>query len=572
MASAHPKRVAIFTICSNNYLPFARVLFASVRRHHPEADLFLCLADRSAEPPPAGDSAWTVVEAHTLPIPDFPSFAFRYDIMEFNTALKPFMFLHLLEERRFDAVIYFDPDIELFAPVRTVLDALGGGASFFLTPHLSGPCEDDREPNDIWIMRAGVYNLGFLAASRSEEALALLSWWARRLRYECVNDQPQGLFVDQKFMDLAPGFAPHTVIAHDPALNVAYWNLSQRQLERTDQGWTVDGAPLTFFHFSGFNPHDRSRLSKHGWRFAGELAPPLQALVDHYAAALLTAGYGAQLGPPYAYGQFASGTRIPALARQMFRDWHPFWAGDPFCSYEDFLDEPWPEAVRPAPGQFVTNFMRLLQTADAHRASTLDLGNPADASSLVRWFVNDAAAELQFDPALCQPAAARLGARSKLARVAPKNGAEIDIAVIAPLAPGTRAAECGRAIFHALLASRFAVEMLDSAFVMPSLARVQVVCLEADQLAAELPAWSSQMPAEALRIVVPLAESSRVPEAALALAHEVWAPSRLIQLAFAGRVDCPVLSMPIACAQADLMEDDVAGLYQDRLRVLGLGA
>ena len=590
-ASVQPKRLAIFTICSNNYLPFARVLFASARRHHPQAALFLCLADRIAGPPDPGDSAWTAVAAETLAIPDFASLAFRYDIMEFNTALKPFMFLHLLDERGFDAALYFDPDIELFAPAAAVTNALAAGAALVLTPHLCSPCEDPEEPNDIWIMRAGAYNLGFLAASRCAEALELLAWWARRLRYQCINAQPQGLFVDQKFMDLAPGYAPHTAIVRDPALNVAYWNLRQRCLGQTAAGWTVDGAPLVFFHFSGFNPHDPSRLSKHDPHFAGDLAPPLRALTQHYAEALLAAGYGKDLGPPYAYGAFASGVRIPAAVRQMFREWHPFWASDPFQTYQAFLDEAWPGAARAGPGHIVTNLMRALHAADAHRASGLDLADPADASALVRWFVNDAAAELQLDPALIQPAAARLGtSRPPAARVPPKGGAEIDVAVIAPLTPGTGAAECGRAVFHALLTSKLAVEMVDSGSATPSAAPVQILCVDGGELAGVLPDWCQRMPPSALRIVVPLWDCAQFPEAALAAlasAHEVWAPSRCSQSALAGRVDCPVLHMPLATdaklagpltaqAQADICSgwstSQVGARYAARLRVLGLTA
>ena len=86
------RKLAIFTICSNNYLPMARILLDSVRIHHSDADLFLALADRMT--PLAGfyDPAWTIIEAEQLGIPEFRSFAFRYDIMEFNTAIKPFAF------------------------------------------------------------------------------------------------------------------------------------------------------------------------------------------------------------------------------------------------------------------------------------------------------------------------------------------------------------------------------------------------------------------------------------------------------------------------------------------------
>ena len=43
-----PFRLAIFTICSNNYIPAARTFLTTARCHHPEADLFVCLS-RSAD-------------------------------------------------------------------------------------------------------------------------------------------------------------------------------------------------------------------------------------------------------------------------------------------------------------------------------------------------------------------------------------------------------------------------------------------------------------------------------------------------------------------------------------------
>ena len=155
---------AFFTICSNNYMPFAKVLLQSVRRHHPDAALFVCLADELIDWPGLYDGDLTVLPADQLGIPDFRAFAFQYDVMEFNTAVKPFMFLHLLEERGFVRVVYFDPDILLTAPLSGVLDQLASGASLVLTPHLRRPAEGDSEPDDLLIMKAGAYNLGFLAA------------------------------------------------------------------------------------------------------------------------------------------------------------------------------------------------------------------------------------------------------------------------------------------------------------------------------------------------------------------------------------------------------------------------
>ena len=231
--------------------------------------------------------------------------------MEFNTAIKPYMIRYLLAAGH-DAVLYFDPDIEVFAPLDGILQPLQNGASFVLTPHLCAPAEGDTYPDDIGIMRAGVYNLGFLGVGAGPEADQVLRWWSRRLQYECVNAQDRGIFVDQKFMDLVPGFASGTHIVRDTAYNVAYWNLQQRELTQDGDHWFVDGQPLRFFHFSGIAPQDLSFLSKHTAAFrSADLIQPLRALMRHYADRVLANGYDTVPRALYAYGRFASGVPIP---------------------------------------------------------------------------------------------------------------------------------------------------------------------------------------------------------------------------------------------------------------------
>ena len=66
----------------------------------------------------------------------------------------------------------------------------------------SAPVEDEDEPNDMTIMRSGVYNLGFLGVSACDESRIVLAWWARRLTYLCISAIEIGIFVDQKFMNL----------------------------------------------------------------------------------------------------------------------------------------------------------------------------------------------------------------------------------------------------------------------------------------------------------------------------------------------------------------------------------
>ena len=518
---AENRTLAVFTICSNNYVPAARVLLDSVRQYHAEADLYLCLADEMIRVPGLYDPAWTIVEARGLPIRDFAAFAFRYDILEFNTALKPFMFQHLLEQCGYDAALYFDPDIELFRPLDEVTQPLREGASFVLTPHMCAPCVDPTEPNDLTIMRAGIYNLGFLGAARGQEASDVIAWWARRLRYECVNAQSDGLFVDQKFMDLAPAFAAGAHICRDTTMNVAYWNLQQRVLGGTDGAWTVDGAPLGFFHYSGFDPERPTRLSKYDTRLDGAMSEPLQRLTASYAAKRLACFHGSVSVATYAYGRFASGTVIHPLVRRMFRQSHQLWPQDPYQTYEAYLHEPCPGASRADPGRIVTNFMKFLHGHFPHLHTRLDLAEPGPVRELVDWFVIHSATDLGFDLPLIEPAAERLAAGRERRHPARHGAGMPDASADAALDEQIRlalAARPGRAWIH--------------------------------PFEAPLGRAGRSGP---LRVSIPMWHLARFPDdwlVRLNAADEVWAPSRFIQMALAGRLECPVVTVPLAFESA----------------------
>lgn len=559
------KKTAIFTICSNNYLGSARTFLESVRRHQADADLFLCLADCGVEIPGFYDPEWTVVEASHLAIPDFAGFSFRYDVMEFNTALKPFMFRHLLEILGYDIVLYFDPDIEVFRPLDAIISKLSEGASFFFTPHLCAPSEEKHDPNDITIMKAGVYNLGFLGVAQGEESSRVIAWWARRLRYQCVNAQSEGIFVDQKFMDLVPGFAPHAHVSHDLTLNVAYWNLPQRCLEQRDEAWFVDGEPLTFFHYSGFDPVRPTRLSKHESRFDGRMPEPLRNLTQAYAEKLIDNGYKTFAGIAYAYARFASGTVIHTYVRQMFRHWHSIWPGDPFVNYEAFLHEPWPGAARARPGYVVTNFMKFLYDMFPSLNTRLDLSNPDHVVELVNWYVMDAAEEHLLDLPLVEPEAARLGAFKRLPAIAPRGDTSgNDVTVIGYLRTASGVGEVGRQTLATLAASGLKTEGYDVAIgvvsarddkncedllVARGTAPIQIFNVNADQLPFVIEHTKEHLRHPALKISIPFWELSRYPAPwlpAFDLVDEIWAPSRFIQRALAGRVDRLVIHMPIA--------------------------
>jgi glycosyltransferase involved in cell wall biosynthesis len=313
--------LAFFTIVTASYLPRARVLAESVRRVHPEASVHVVIADkRDAEIEAyAAQAGFTSVYIDELDLPRRQQFIWRYDVVELCTAIKPFGFLWLFTHTGASRVIYLDPDILVLAPLAPVLEEFEAGASLVLTPHLLAPLEDGKRPDDLDILRAGAYNLGFLAVARGRESDDFLAWWGRRLEHHARVDFAAGLFTDQRWVDLVPGMYAGVRICRDPGLNVAYWNLAQRRVECVDGDWLAEGRPLAFFHFSGLNLASPEDFSRHQDRYALSATGPVRLLCERYIAAVFAAGEAQWAGRPYAWDRLADGTPVCEPVRAAFR-------------------------------------------------------------------------------------------------------------------------------------------------------------------------------------------------------------------------------------------------------------
>ncbi|MGE0026122.1 MAG: methyltransferase domain-containing protein [Thermoleophilia bacterium] len=309
------------TIVARNYLGQATVLAESFAAHHPGGSLTTLVIDAEAGLPDGLSPALGAVgfEATGLDATEYHRMAACYSVVEFATAVKPFLLRALLAGGLSD-VTYLDPDIEVFADLSDI-GALAREHGVVLTPHLERPLPRDARMTDIEavVRDAGVFNLGFVGVGAS--ALPFLDWWAERLARDCIVDVRRALFVDQRWIDLVPGYFPHHIL-RDPTIDVAWWNMALRRLERDGDGWTVEGLPLRFFHFSGYDPRRPHLLSTH----AGEVPrvlmseqPALRALCDGYAAKLRAAGHDRLREQAYGFASTAAIVPLDARARDVYR-------------------------------------------------------------------------------------------------------------------------------------------------------------------------------------------------------------------------------------------------------------
>jgi glycosyltransferase involved in cell wall biosynthesis len=311
-------KTAVFTIVSLNYGAFAKTLMESLQANHPEWDRHVLFVDQCDDFGQLGGELFSAMGIEALPLPKLREFLFRYDIMELNTAAKPYMFAHL-RRQGYERVVYLDPDILVLDRLVDIERMLDEGATAVVTPHLTAPLDDGRCPNELDIMRAGSYNLGFLALNSLPASDAFIKWWEQKLEYDAVVDMARGLFTDQKWIDLAPGMFGGFAILRDPGYNLAYWNLPHRPVTTVDGAWFAGGQPLRFFHFSGFDPLNPQPFSKHQDRLDLDSIGPARELALEYARRVTGHGIAASRARAYAFGRFSDGTPIPTAVRVLYR-------------------------------------------------------------------------------------------------------------------------------------------------------------------------------------------------------------------------------------------------------------
>jgi len=399
---------AACTIIAANYLSHARVLASSYLQHHPDAHFYLLVVDDLPSSEDI-DERIRLIRANELELASFDELTLKYDVTELSTAVKPTLLRIILDRFREVNVVYLDPDIQVMRPLVELKEALTE-ANIVLTPHIIAPLpRDGMETSERSILVSGTYNLGFIAVHNSPETHRFLDWWEQHLYDDCVVDPSRGLMVDQRWIDLAPHlFKSQVASLDDETYNVAYWNLSTRPIEKDAAGrFVINGKPLAFFHFSGFDPREPRRLSKHQNRIKVEEGSALAELLDGYARLQFEHGFAISSTWPYGYtpfeGQtFDNGVAFNAVLRSVFIQASPeqrLRFGDlsrtsgPDSFYE------WATALRPEEGRH----SRFLEELYRQRPDVqADFPDPTGRHEerFLQWAITHGSVEKRFDPRL----------------------------------------------------------------------------------------------------------------------------------------------------------------------------
>src|SRR5438105_5969568 len=411
----HPVKPAMkaCTIVARNYLAQANVLARSFKKYHPDCPFAILVVD-GLDVECVRDDGVELLNLTGIGLDSGDAYRMQmiYNVTELSTAVKPWLLRRFLTDAT-SSVIYFDPDIEIFSPLYQLAD-LAHKHSIVLTPHVTEPIPRDQlRLNESDILGSGIYNLGFIAIGPGSEAF--LDWWAARLKRESVIDPSRMRFTDQRWIDFVPGLFSNYIL-RDPAYNVAYWNLHSRRLEWDRRKYTVNGKPLRFFHYSGYNPDQPHLLSKHQGdqpRVLLSQHPAVTRICREYKKKLVNAGFNEMKRKSYGFDHLSNGLKIDLHVRRLYRqalDQAERGLGpeppNPFISGGEEAFLKWLNEPLRCEAPIITRFMLGIHETRSDLQRDFPYPLNADAPRFAQWFLEHGRREYEVHVSLLAAVAA----------------------------------------------------------------------------------------------------------------------------------------------------------------------
>ena len=322
-----------FTIVAKNYIGLAMILEKSIKRYYTDLDFFIVVADEpSSELSDMPENIIFAKDELGIDNKKWYEMAFKYDLTEFCTAIKPDSILYILSQG-YEKVIYLDPDIYFFSSIAPIFESLDR-YQVILTPHITTipRLGETDSPENIWLS-CGIFNLGFMGVQDNPKVRKMLRWWSERLRDQCFVEFEKGEYTDQKWMNFIPSFFDSTelLISNNLGCNLAPWNFFERRIMMNGDAAFVtlrenNGSnevfPLIFTHFSGY---DYSKL-KDGIIFQKNIADireykDINLILNVYADAIRSNQelFDVTIKSEYSYNRFDNNIPIEQYHRRLYR-------------------------------------------------------------------------------------------------------------------------------------------------------------------------------------------------------------------------------------------------------------
>lgn len=243
-------RTVYATYFDFGYLPRALTLLDSLRDYGDHSDVWmLCLDDQThsylAQAHKPGVHLVRLSELETAH-PELLTVKNTRSRAEYIFTLGPTFLLDLFKQQLQlgDLLVYLDADLYFFdAPTRVGDDM--ADSSVGIIEHRYAERLNKK------LAKYGRFNVGWVGFKNDSLGEQVLSWWAAQCLEWCFDRPEAGRYADQGYLDSFLDFAGVHVLT-DPGFNLAPWNTQRHRIKSDEAGKvSVDGHPLTFFHFHG---------------------------------------------------------------------------------------------------------------------------------------------------------------------------------------------------------------------------------------------------------------------------------------------------------------------------------
>ena len=390
-------------IATCSHIPYADIANETFLKHNLGFRTFLLLVD-GTEADRQVLHGVTIILLDDLNLADCGWLVAKLDATELANTLKPVLLQYLTAFGT--RAVYLDCDIAVFGPFDTMMTELGT-ADLVLTPHMlelfPRPEEQWRHPNNADIFNSGLINAGCFAINLKNSQAFLTFWQEANLKHAwAIGDGRQ---TDQQFLNWALIMGGRAHVLQDRTYNVAYWNLHERSLRHVavhdeEPQFEVEGSPLVFFHFSGFDPYDTLRLSHHDHRYSVYTLPSVALILEWYSRHLLEGKHVHLLVRPYGFDRIGNGMQMTPMLRQVIKRYDNYLCKSDTRTLEG-ANELCALMMMPLPA---TGSRLPLIAAEIYEARPdLQLAYPnahvdLHPNAFYRWFLHYAGSEFQIEP------------------------------------------------------------------------------------------------------------------------------------------------------------------------------
>lgn len=230
------------TMARKEQVPHAILLANTVKKHHPDARMALCLVEYHL--PSTLTSRFD--EVLLISGQGFPQ------ENPANGGPAKAYFINYLLNCYLDDIIYLDPETIVYSPFEEVYSLLNLH-SIIASPYNLEPIDSSLDSWEIERLRDGFIHSGFLALKNTDRSKEFIRWWSNRVNRTVFGPAKSGV-ADHLWLSL--GVVPFGIqILKEPGYSVAPWNWHEqsRTIAHADANgaYFVNGKRIRSFVTAG---------------------------------------------------------------------------------------------------------------------------------------------------------------------------------------------------------------------------------------------------------------------------------------------------------------------------------